>query len=564
MSKEFSITAMWLVLILVGLSGPSAHSSTAFAAALPTVPTMPRYDARENGLKCDGVTDDTAPFNSLIAKVSSAGGGKIVFPRATCIVTSLNLANNVSIHGQGPEITTIKLKSHTGEYEAIFGTNKIAFRNVSFADLTIDQNTSGNPMTAGILLGKPRFVIATGAGSSKLSIERVNFKDLGNINTIYSASEFTRVKDSEFALNCDGSVSHDHSTVYVAGKHSQTRNNTFKGCVNAAGSVTAIETHGGDQTAVGNRIDGFWIGMNITGVASTDSTDVSVTDNTIKGAYYGIQMWSNRYRSHNSGYGLHGVTIKSNEIRLTQTAWTKNPVTGGANVGNPSGIWINATANLPLADITIQSNSIEYDLEAASSEPYNPSGMGIGYWDSTNVNSITGLKLLSNTIKNANANAVRVSANGSDLDICGNIVINPGSSANSGLSAGYRNGIFIASTTALARVRVNDNTITDTQPTSRIARGIYLAVAPGSQLSAVRNHFAITGSNINSLLGFIDSSSDMQSPLVQALVESPHITPSLLPARKVTSGSTFTDVTRGYVYQLSPDNRTWSPVANRR
>jgi hypothetical protein len=561
MKKKLLITPACHMLVLLGMSAAASLPSIALTEASPA-PTKLSYEVRDNGLKCDGSTDDTAAFNSLIAKVSSAGGGNIVFPRATCIVTNVTLANNVSIRGQGVEVTTIKVKRNAGDYEAVFGTNKRTFVNVGFADLTIDQNTAQNPVTPKILQGKPRFVVATGVGSSKLSIERVAFKDLGSVNTIYSGSEFTNVTDSTFVLNCGGSVFHDHSTVYVAGEHSQTEHNTFTGCVNAAGAVTAIETHGGKQTIAGNQIEGFWIGMNITGVASTDSNDVSVTNNMIKSAYYGIQLWSNRYHSHTSGYGLHGITIESNAIRLNQTAWTKNPVTGGQNVGNPSGVWVNAAANLPLALITIQSNTIEYDLETAGSAPYNTSGMGIGYWDSTNSNSITSFKVLGNTIKNATVNAIRLSANGSDLDISNNIVINPGSSANRNLSASYRNGIFIASTTALAGVRVNNNTITDNQPASRMTRGIYFAVAPASQLSAVGNHFAISGSNTNSLLGFIDSSSDMQSPFVQGVVDSPRITRSLLPTRKVTPGSTFTDVTHGEVYRVSQDNPTWVPVAN--
>ena len=546
------------------LSAAFALPFGAFAAASSATPTLPSYDVRDNGLKCDGATDDTAAFNSLIAKVSSLGGGSIVFPSAICLVTSLNLADNVSIRGQGAGITTIRVKSNAGDYEAIFGTNKSTFVNVSFANLTIDQNTTGNPVTPRVPQGKPRFAIATGVGSSRLSIERVEFKDLGDINTLYSGSEFTSVKNSTFALNCAGSVYHDHSTVYVAGEHSETQHNIFTGCVNAAGSVTAIETHGGSQTVVGNQIDGFWIGMNITGVASIDTTDVSVSNNTIKSAYYGIQLWSNRYRSHTTGYGLHGVTIKSNAIRLTQTAWTRNPVTGGENVGNPSGVWVNAAANLPLAAIAIQNNSIEYDLETANSAPCNSSGMGVGYWDSTHSNSITSLKVLGNTIKNATVNAVRVSANGNDLDISGNTIINPGSSANKSLSAGYRNGIFIASTSPSAGVHVNNNLITDNQPTSRITRGIYFAVAAGSQVSAVGNHFAVSGSNINSLVGFVDSNVDLQSALVQSLVDSPQITPALLPTHKVSAGSTFTDLTIGHVYQVGQDNRTWATVANNR
>jgi hypothetical protein len=518
------------------------------------------YEVWNNGVKCDGFTDDTEAFNTLIAKVGSAGGGNIILPAATCIVTHVNLANNVHILGKGRGSTTIRVKNNAGDYEAIFGTNKSTFINVGFADLTIDQNTTANPLTPKGLSAKSRFVIATGAGSSQLTVERVELKDLANVNTIYSGSEFTNITDSAFSLNCGGSVYHDHSTVYVAAEHSQTRHNIFRGCVNAAGSVTAIETHGGSQTIVANTIDDYWIGMNITGVAATESSNVSVTDNSIKGAYYGIQLWSNRYHSHTTGCGLHGVTIESNVVRLTQAAWTRNPVTGGQNAGNPSGVWVNAESNLPLAVITIQRNTIEYDLETGGSAPYDPSGVGIGYWDSTNGNSITSLKVLGNTIKNATLNAIRVSANGSDFDISGNIIINPGSSANSGLSAGYRNGILIASTTALKGVRVNNNTITDNQSTSRMVRGIYFAAARGSELSAVGNKFAITGASITSLRSFVDCDNDVQLPFVQGFVESPRITLPLLPSCHVAPGSTFT--TQDHVYHVNPDSRTWTPGAN--
>jgi len=193
----------------------------------------------------------------------------------------------------------------------------------------------------------------------------------------------------------------------------------------------------------------------------------------------------------------------------------------------------------------------------------NSSGVGIGYWDSTNANSITSLKILGNTIKNANVNAIRVFADGSDIDISGNSIINPGSSANNRLNPGYRNGIFIASTTALGNVRVNNNTITDNQPTSRMARGIYFAAASGSQLSAVENHFSVPGSTIGSLLGFVDSNSDTQLPFVQASVDSPQVTSWLLPAHKVAPGSTFVDATHGYLYYARQDGRTWTPKGDR-
>jgi Pectate lyase superfamily protein len=547
-----TINVATLVLCNVALFATlSAPTLSAFGAKDVSNQT---FDARQNGLICNGVTDDTMALNTLISKVSSAGGGTIVFPQGTCLLTTIILADNVAFFGQGRGASILKVKDGTADYDAMFGTNRSRFTNVSFLNLTIDQNTRGNPVTTG-LESTPRFVIATGGGSSGLVVDNVEFRELANGNTIYSGSASTIIRNSRFVLNCSGSTYYDHSTVYVAGEQSRTEHNIFEGCINVGGSVTAIETHAGGQQVIANTIEGYWIGMNITGVALTTSRDVSITDNTIKDGYYGIQLWSNQYRSHASGYGLDGVVIRHNDIRLTQTAWTKNPVTGAANIGNPSAIWVNAMANLPLANILIQANTIEYDLETNRFTPQNTSGMGIGYWDSTDTNSIRGLEILDNVIRNTNANGIRISANAQDVDISGNTIVNPGSSANSALSVYYRNGIFISSKTPISNVRVNNNIISDNESTSRIARAIYFNAAPGTELSAIGNRFSMSGTDISSLQQFVDSSSNMPSALVQAVVTAPRITVSLLPTHKFALGSSFTDAGWKFIYQASQDSQ---------
>ncbi len=511
---------------------------------------------QQNKLLCDGLSDDTDALNSLVARISSVGHGNIVLPQGTCIIRSVALANNIAFIGQGRGNTILKLRDKRGDYEAIFGTNRSRFTRVSFSHLTIDQNTRANPITSCGLVSGPRFVIATGSGSSSLRVDDVQFKGLANVNTIYAGSAFTLLQNDDFELDCSGSTYYDHSTVYVAGDHSQTQHNVFKGCMDRGGSVTAIEIHGSDQQVTDNTIDDYWIGMNITGVALAVSKQLLVADNIIRACYYGIQLWSNKYQSHMAGFGLQDVIVERNSIRITQTAWTKNAVTGGANLGNPSGIWVNPTANLPLANLVIQSNTVEYDLESDPSVPFNGNGVGIGYWDSTDLNTITSLHVLENTIKNASSNAISVSANGGGIEISRNIIINPGSSASSGLSGAYRNGVRVGSSAPMTGVRINDNFISDNLATSRIARAIYFDTPAGSELSAIGNRFSVSGTNIKSLQQFVECSNDTQMPLVKALVLSPPIMVVFLPSHKVAPGSTFIYSDHAFVYQADRDRKT--------
>ena len=148
-------------------------------------------------------------------------------------------------------------------------------------------------------------------------------------------------------------------------------------------------------------IDSYEVGMNITGIAPTESDVNVVSGNSVYNAYYGINLWSYQYTGHTTGFGLSDLAVTGNTIRLTQTAWTTDAGSGASVIGNPEGISVNPDSNLPLKSLLIGHNIIEFDLESSSIAPHNEaSTMGIGYWDALGTNSATNIKIDADQIIN--------------------------------------------------------------------------------------------------------------------------------------------------------------------
>jgi hypothetical protein len=101
------------------------------------------------GALCDGATDDTAAINLAEQTLSAAGGGELVFPEGTCIVTGLTKRSSTIWRGGGIGVTIIKLKAATTANAVVqglnaytlFGTSSFSgIENWAIRDLTIDGN----------------------------------------------------------------------------------------------------------------------------------------------------------------------------------------------------------------------------------------------------------------------------------------------------------------------------------------------------------------------------------------------------------------------------------------
>jgi hypothetical protein len=435
------------------------------------------------GAKGDGSADDTAAIAAAISD-TEASHSTLYFPAGKYIITThgsnyiLPVVANLRVSGAGMGASILRVKDGSGSYDSLFGPKFSSASNIVITDLTIDQNSFGNPLvSAPDTLAHPRFVIST-SNAHNLMLDRVEVMNTGGINTIYSGSANTVITNCRFTGIGGGRVRTDHSTLYIAAEGAVISNNVFHADVNAAGAVTAIETHGGKHVVSGNIIDGMMIGMNITGVtASLDSAEIAVTGNSIDNAYYGIQVWSARYPGgvvHQTGYGISALTISGNNIRLRQTLWNINAGSGAAMLGNPSGIFFNPINTLPAKAILISGNTIEFDLSSSASEPLDQSGFGIGYWDALSANNVEDLRISHNIVRNAPAVAIRFAAGGSGVEISNNEIVNPGSSLNPALVSSYRSGILIGNTRPVPGIRIVNNTISDTLTPTRMRNGILL------------------------------------------------------------------------------------------
>jgi hypothetical protein len=506
-------------------------------------------DIRDYGAKCDGSGNDTAGIQSAI-DAAVVAGADVLLPAGTCIISPpsvsyiFKIGSNLHIVGQGMGSSVLKVKDGAGDFTVIFGSFGAKYDGLEFREFTIDYNATNNPALS---LAQGRLAIGTTSGSRGMTWDRVEIRDISSINVIYSGSQYSQVTNCRFELNTTGTLHHDHSTIYMAAEHAAIVNNMFVGGINAGGAVTAIETHGGKETITGNIIDGYLVGMNLTGVAASDSEGIVVNGNSIVNGYYGITIWSNNYRSHTEGYGITNATISGNVIRLVQTLWTTNAVTGAPVIGNASGITINPTANLPVKTLLITGNTIEYDLESSPTAPFSgPSEMGIGYWDATNSNRAFNVKITGNIVVNAPASAIRWAPGGGDnVEISENMIINAGSAANPGLISSYRPGVMVSPANGISHVAILRNNIIAGE-SGGMAYGI--EVLGDSCVLADGNSVSASGGPKSGYLQYIRTNAGKCSTAFRGIQLAPPLQSSMLPSIGVRPGSEVLDATSG---------RTW-------
>ncbi len=502
--------------------------------------TAGQLDVRDYGAKCDGITDDTASIQRAIDAASNSKHA-LYLPSGTCVISPptvdyvFKLGSDLALQGDGSS-SILKLRDNAGIFTTIFGPYGGRADNLSFSNFTVDYNSPAGDVVS---LGHPRFVVGTGRGSKGMIWDRVTVRDISSINAIYSGSQNTKITNCRFEMDTKNRRYRDHSTLYVAAEGGQILDNTFVGGVDIPGSVTAIETHGGGQTVSRNTISGYFIGMNITGISDIQSEKVVVSNNNISDTYHGIAIWSKTYRSHTAGPGISAVTIDGNSIRVAQTKWAKDAVTGANVLGNPSGITIEPTSNLPLVGLFINHNRVEFDREVSAEAPISASsGMGIGYWDATESNRALNVKITDNSVINAPASGIRWAATADSVEVSKNKVVNPGSAANPALVPGYRAAIVISPKNAIPHVLVSDNEITSSSVPGMsygiLVIGDSCVVAEGNTVSSL-------GGASAGYLQYIHSGKTSCPAVVHGVQLAPPLQSSMLPATGIAEGSEVSD-----------------------
>ena len=550
----FVLTAALQLLALLAGTGLASTGSSALYPGDASA-----RDIRSYGARCDGETDDTAAIQAAI----KAGGKHILVPEGTCIIAPAAVdkifdvpsGSSLWIQGSGIGISVLQVKAHAGDYSVIFGPKWATWPSFAITDLTLDQNSLNNPVSATIK-DYARQMLASGGGNNLL-IDHLEVININSRQVIMSTTPNTTISNSRFLAVGGGTVYHDSSTVYLAADDATVTGNLFRSSgINSAAAVAAIETHGGKQTITGNVIDGYEVGMNISGIEAIETNGVTVTGNVISDAYYGIQLWSNAFKAHRTGYGLNGVVIANNTIHLKQASWRTNAVTGGALPGNSRGVFVNPNSDLPLRAISITGNVLEWELQGAG-VPTSSASMGIGYWDATNHNRIEDLVIKDNLIVNPPAVGIYLGVGGANFDVSANTIINPGSALEHAFFHSFKSGILIANLGKISGlVRLNNNYIEDALPVARMAHGIYIASRENATILETGDVVSVTGST-GDFLGPLELSGGGAVPRIEMMQVGAPLTAKALPTGRVAPGSTITDVGAGATWVVSGTGLEW-------
>jgi parallel beta-helix repeat protein len=518
--------------------------------ALAQIPVEGSVSVKDFGAKGDGVTDDRATIQAAIDSVTA---GVVYLPPAArgYLITPnpdkrrfLTLKSTVQLIGIGNPV--IRVAGSSAPYDSVISASLCD--DCVIQDLTIDSNIGANPIKdKSEIYAHPRIEIAFASGR-RIRVEHVTIKNSSSMNSIVSGVPVSDIRITHCAFTGTGDdpnhTAHDHSALYIHADGAVIDGNVFTAVRRGAPAAgTAIETHGSGISVTGNVITDYATGMNLTGIAPLDSVGNVVNGNTIKGALFGIEIWSHTYRGHLTGYGVNGLSITGNTIVVNQASYSSPQGTAMTTAG----IAIEPNSNLPLANVIISGNAVIFDIEG-SPRPATSASMGIGWW-STVGQSAENLIIANNVIDNAPVAGIRLAAALSGCTVNGNIIRNAGSSLDTAIAADYKTPIFIAGAPC-SDVEIVDNHIIDNLQPSRMRTALLLATTKGtsSGLRVRNNSVSVLAPDKSSFKWYVQVLDDNTRPLLVADWDD-----FVAPTRKVASGSEVADSKNGISWRPGSD-----------
>jgi hypothetical protein len=328
---------------------------------------------RAYGAAGDGSTDDTPAIVAAFSAACEAGGGTISVPAGRFIINPaaapIPICSDLVVHGPG----TLKVKPDAGNYRAIFAPSppETAVHNVTFAGITVDQNTFDNA-AATIDVGDDRthqriWQIFAGTNlhfeSMRLYVSGVNPVDVNGpaVSGVYVHRNYIEFRKRP------GQPEFDNSSVYINGDNFHVTDNTF---VSSASDEarTAIEIHSGSGSVSGNTIDRFSIGMNLVDLKSS-----SVTGNHIRNAGYGITLWS--------ATAMESVVVSGNTVAIAQA-------TRGISSSWGIATTYDAAFNGDFSNLQITGNIVRFEAESSSRPISGSANYGIGLQALGNISNV--------------------------------------------------------------------------------------------------------------------------------------------------------------------------------
>jgi hypothetical protein len=461
------------------------------------MPYYQEHDVRRYGARGDGVTDDTRAIWAAIYAAQSTGG-TVYVPAGTYIVRAAAENGNVfsftgaslRIVGAGRAASILKVGDSSPAYRAILDGNGVK-AGVLLQGIGFDHNVANNPLTTEEALSTaPRF--SAEIAGSDIVIRDCGVTNASSLNDFYLNGSGILVENCRWT-NCGDDpthLSHDRSAIYLVASGARILGCEFVGTGSEPSIRTAIETHGRDILVQGNWIENHSKGMNISGIADEDSTNVVVSHNRIVGASHGIILWSNSKDAHTSGYGLDGLVVEGNTIRLVRA-----DVWGALSGNGVAGIAVYPSADLDIRALKIRGNTIHGTIETDEIAS-NHASCGIG-WFSNADKVLHDSDISENTIIGMPLSGIRLSCGIKNCLVERNLLRDCGNTLDDECPESYQTPIFVGATT-VDGFALEGNKVMDSFAVTRIVTAAVLASsgARTNALNVTNNEAWILGDGV--------------------------------------------------------------------
>jgi hypothetical protein len=382
-------------------------------------------NVKSQGVKGDGITDDTTAFNNLINYVSGLGGGTILIPANTTILLNtkdsrkvmLKLKSNVNIIGNG-YTSVIKLADgivQSGGFLMLSNLDNASneastpLKNVILSNFLIDCNGVGNQL--GSTQNQPYSVPIFIPTGDNITVQSVYIKDNTGMQCIglgsnISTPTVTNVKiiNNLFTNVANDPKAVDHSVIYsMVDGGVITGNIMVNPSTNtvARNVSTGLEIHGRNTIVSDNIVINFRTGSNVVATVQ-DSFNNRFSDNTFENVNNGFALW--QY----DPYKLKNVSIHHNTIRLkpNDNLATDDGCTAFISVSTGVGydtlkINNNIIEGISLPTTTQAQRGLQFLCPVKNTDITNNKFTNIGYEAISLLNSLTNVIINNNTVVDA-------------------------------------------------------------------------------------------------------------------------------------------------------------------
>lgn len=512
----------------------------------------------------DGVTDDTTALRKWAAAdagVHLLGDESKTYlvapPVAGDIIIPLTAARRII--GAGAKI---KVKDASGQFTAIMGSNDfgVDLSHTVVAGVVFDHNKANNTYTVTAnVLDNAHFTFVARNGTDISFVDNTvldpvctNSVFINGVSAGVALIKRPRVNRNRFLAVGGSATAHDHSTIYITGDDCEIVGNYgYADSLGATGSACFLEPHSTKMNICDNSAYDFEGIANITGIYRAGDTDLSIVSRN-KGIVqqFGIRLFSGGIGDHTTGFGINGMDVVDNHIRILQQS-----LPAGTN-RTYIGVSLQSGSTLPVANVRIKNNFVEYQLDDVAYS-YNALCAAIGVNEGSFNETFENIEISDNTVINAPGPAIALGfGNGTfvNCEIGRNRLVNPGQGLNAAL-ASYKAAVWLGGNNYSGSLKIGRQTVVDNIATSRLQFGIYAAPAVDSTACTVDAEIdvTLTGDKASFLRPYANISNRTLPTLTAKLNKAP-----LLTSHTFKVGSIIEDTVNALTYRIQVQGSAWT------